>query len=247
MGYLFKIVHRRKQGTPLEEHPGIKESVYTVHPNNFECYLLRLLLHTVRGPTSFQELRTVNGQICETYRQACQLSDLLDDDTHWNTTLEEAATNHSPAKLRDLFAIMISTCGLSDPAQLWENPKESLAEDVYLQLKRDNPSVSIEYTPAIYNKALIIIEDKVMLLVGKELQQFGLPVPIRTQDTILNNQIYREMNYNIDDLKQYTTENEPKLVSDQATAYNKIIHRVDSNTGGIMFLDSPGGTAYHCT
>jgi len=47
---------RRKQGKRVSGHPGVKQDhvigrVYTVYPNNAECYYLRLLLHEVRGPT----------------------------------------------------------------------------------------------------------------------------------------------------------------------------------------------------
>ncbi|KIH47497.1 hypothetical protein ANCDUO_22443 [Ancylostoma duodenale] len=64
---------RRKQGVPVPGYD-IRASdalgrVYTVHPNSDECYYLRLLLHTVRGPTSFAELKTVNGELCETYKE----------------------------------------------------------------------------------------------------------------------------------------------------------------------------------
>lgn len=54
------VFNRRRRGTAVEGEPGIfKEHVigrvYTVHPNNAECYYLGLLFHTVRGPTSFAE------------------------------------------------------------------------------------------------------------------------------------------------------------------------------------------------
>ncbi|RCN29090.1 hypothetical protein ANCCAN_25155 [Ancylostoma caninum] len=71
----------------IEESSDVRASdalgrVYTVHPNNDECYFLRLLLHTVRGPTSFTDLKTVDGEVCETYREACQRRGLLENDQH---------------------------------------------------------------------------------------------------------------------------------------------------------------------
>jgi hypothetical protein len=51
---------------------------------------LRLLLVNVRGPTSFQQLRTVDGVLCGTYREACQHLGLLENDTHWEHTLKDA-------------------------------------------------------------------------------------------------------------------------------------------------------------
>ncbi|KAK3888551.1 hypothetical protein Pcinc_007403 [Petrolisthes cinctipes] len=51
---------RRKQGKPVQDYSGIKSTdtldrVYGVHPNQFECFFLRMLLHEVKGPQSFQE------------------------------------------------------------------------------------------------------------------------------------------------------------------------------------------------
>ena len=49
---------RRIQGTQVIEQVGIKLGdtlgrVYTLHPNDFECFCLHFLLHIVKGPTSF--------------------------------------------------------------------------------------------------------------------------------------------------------------------------------------------------
>ncbi|GFR28631.1 ATP-dependent DNA helicase [Trichonephila clavata] len=53
---------RRKVDQSLSNHPGIRSidavgRVYAVHPNNSECFHLRLLLHEVPYPTSFQYRR----------------------------------------------------------------------------------------------------------------------------------------------------------------------------------------------
>lgn len=115
-----KSFQRRKQGTPVEGHPNVFASdalgrIYTVHPNNDECYYLRLLLVNVRRPTSFKQLRTVNGQLCATYREACQLLHLLENYSHWDDTLMDSVISSSPQQIRTLFAIIISTCFPSNP------------------------------------------------------------------------------------------------------------------------------------
>ena len=73
-----------KQGE-VKDFPGYFKDdalgrVYTVHPGQQECFFLRILLHEVRGPTSFKALKTVNGQVCQTYREACNKLGLLEDD-----------------------------------------------------------------------------------------------------------------------------------------------------------------------
>jgi hypothetical protein len=93
-----KAFKRHVQGIIVPEHPDIKATddlsrIYNVHPNNFECFFLRLLLHTIRGSTSFTALRTDNGQICGTFREACQrIMALLEDDAQWDGTMAEAAS-----------------------------------------------------------------------------------------------------------------------------------------------------------
>ena len=96
---------------------------------------------------------------------------LLEDDEHWNTTMLEAAAAHSPARLRNLFAILLTTCGLSNPKQLWESHKESLSEDILMQARRRNPGMDFTDTSGMFNEALIILEDKVLEMVGKDLKQ----------------------------------------------------------------------------
>jgi hypothetical protein len=72
-------------------------------------FFLRLLLHKVRGPRSFADIRTVANHVCETYREACQLLGLLEGDNHWDESLAEAKEISVPSQIRDLFAIIIST------------------------------------------------------------------------------------------------------------------------------------------
>ncbi|GBN19202.1 hypothetical protein AVEN_216259-1 [Araneus ventricosus] len=77
----------RKSGQIVPENLGIISSdtlggVYTIHPSNFECFHLRLLLHEVLGPTSFFRFKSVNGTVCKTFKQAFELRGLLEDDSH---------------------------------------------------------------------------------------------------------------------------------------------------------------------
>lgn len=121
-----KCFKRRVRGIVVDGHPCIKESevigrVYTIHPNNFEYLFLRLLLHNVRGPTLFRDIKFVDGHLCATFREACQRRGLLEGDCYLKSTLHEASTVHSATKLRDLFAIIFITRAPADPVELWES------------------------------------------------------------------------------------------------------------------------------
>ncbi|GFU44116.1 helitron_like_N domain-containing protein [Trichonephila clavipes] len=78
---------RRRRGTPVEGHPSIFhehtiERIYTIHPNNRECYHLRMLLNVVKGPTSSESLKSVNGILYPTYQAAYLALGLLEGDNH---------------------------------------------------------------------------------------------------------------------------------------------------------------------
>ena len=219
-----KKFKRRTQGRPVQGHPDIKQTdalgrVYTVHPNNFECFCLRLLLHVVHGPTCFNDVRTFQGAVCPTFRDAANKQGLLEDDAHWNATLGEAAVVQSPMRLRSLFAIMLRSCEITDPQTLRLTYRDSMAEDILMKTKRANPTLEIVYTDTIYNQALLLLEDNVLALDGKDLQSYGLDTPQRSQEHTLSKEVLlvlRETSY---DLEQMVQLNEPRLTPDQCEVY----------------------------
>lgn len=61
--------------------------VYFAGPNSGERFYLRLLLHHVPCPKSWNDLK----QGCSTFKGACVLMGLLADDVEWDQCLAEAA------------------------------------------------------------------------------------------------------------------------------------------------------------
>ena len=64
--------------------------MYFAAPNQGERFYLRLLLTVVPGAQSFEGLRTVDGHIWPTFKEACLAKGLLEDDREWNQCLLEA-------------------------------------------------------------------------------------------------------------------------------------------------------------
>lgn len=241
-----KTFQRRKVGQFFPEHNVFASDalgrVYTVHPNNAECYYLRMLLHSVRGPRSFAEARTVNETVCQTFREACQKLGLLEGDQHWDDALREAALLCLPEQIRNLFAIILTTCAPSNPNTLWEKYKKDLSEDMLYHDRRQNPSVEINFNQDVFNQALIDLENKCVAMVGKTLSQLGLPAPTRGEERVLEADYIREMNYNKETLDEYVAAKEPLLNEDQKISLGIIMDRVTTQQGGIIFLDASGGT-----
>ncbi|XP_017469499.1 PREDICTED: uncharacterized protein LOC108361401, partial [Rhagoletis zephyria] len=216
-----KKFQRRKQGTPVPDWPQVFSTdalgrMYTVHPRNDECFYLRLLLVNVRGPKSFAHLKTVNGHQCQTYREACQLLGLLENDSHWDLTLADSV--------------------------LWNNYKDDICEDILHRLRIQTNNPDMEITDEIYNEGLILIEDQCLTIAKKLLIEVGMIAPNRSMHDAFNQELNRELQYNVDTLQEFVRNNVPLLNEQQKQVYDTLMQAVDNNTGGLFFLDAPGGT-----
>lgn len=95
-----------------------------------EKYFLRLLLFNVRGPTSFTDLRTVDGVVCNSFRDAAEKLGLLESDKHHEAALQEASLWASAHQMRELFALILTYGPVSAPDRLWEQFARFFTEDV---------------------------------------------------------------------------------------------------------------------
>jgi hypothetical protein len=59
-----------------------------------------------------------------------------------------------------LFAIIFTTCFPSNVKDLWEKYKDYMCEDILHRLRVTNKNPDVQFTPNIYNEALVLIEDK---------------------------------------------------------------------------------------
>ena len=93
--------------------------MYSVSPADPEKFFLRMLLLHVPGATSYDNLKTVSGEVASTFREACIQMHLLADDTEYDEALTEASQFQMPKQLRSMFATICAYCQLSNPMQLW--------------------------------------------------------------------------------------------------------------------------------
>nr|XP_009789944.1 PREDICTED: uncharacterized protein LOC104237487 [Nicotiana sylvestris]XP_016436326.1 PREDICTED: uncharacterized protein LOC107762475 [Nicotiana tabacum] len=103
--------------------------IVTCHPTEGERYYLRLLLLHVRGPKSYNDLLTVNGELCSIFRESVEKRGLLHYDNSLIECMSEAASYQMSYSLRRLFATLLVYCNPTNPRQLWEQFEESMTED----------------------------------------------------------------------------------------------------------------------
>ncbi|XP_052626729.1 uncharacterized protein LOC128133375 [Lactuca sativa] len=76
--------------------------IHSVSPNLGEAYFLRILLNKVKGPTSFDDIRTVNGETHSSFRDVCYALGLLYDDKEYVDAIKEAKLSLGVDELKNL-------------------------------------------------------------------------------------------------------------------------------------------------
>ncbi|CDF36420.1 ATP dependant DNA helicase [Chondrus crispus] len=109
--------------------------IYTVSPREGERYFLRLLLTQVPGATSFENLRNIDGEQCNSFRQACLRLGLLADDAEWKRAIRDSFRS-SFVPLSHLFATILAHCQPSDPLSLWNNHLDMFLTDIRNRARR---------------------------------------------------------------------------------------------------------------
>lgn len=105
-----------------------------VSPRDPERFALRLLLHKVPGPLSFEDLRTVDGHLYDSFVDAAKARGLLESDDEYYHCLREAIGHFtSSSQLRQLFVTILTFGNPSNPGDLWEKHCTSLCDDYQWQ------------------------------------------------------------------------------------------------------------------
>ncbi|KAM3266374.1 hypothetical protein P3L10_003368 [Capsicum annuum] len=96
------------------------DRINIANPSERERYYERLLLNHVRGETSFEDLLTVNGKKCDSFKEAAKERGLLESDNSISECLCEASFFKKPSALPGLFATILVHCSPTDVRNLWD-------------------------------------------------------------------------------------------------------------------------------
>jgi hypothetical protein len=209
--------------------------VRSVRPGLGEVFYLRLLLlhHPAR---SFEQLRSIDGTLYDTFQEAALAASLLEQDDEGHLAMEDAiAEFKSPSQLRFLFVLLIvEGAGAFD---LWELFKDDLARDFLGNTLAPLP-------PLIRAHALDRALENINHLLGehgKSTTMFGLPaVKVRSAEVAaeLNsfNKQAASLNVSADSLIE-------AMSPDQRAIFDILFHDVfsASRSSSLHFLTGKAG------
>jgi hypothetical protein len=104
--------------------------IHYVPPGVGEQFYLRILLNYVKGPTSYDDIKTVENVYYKTFKDACYAMGLMDDDKEYIDAIKEAAHWGTAPYLRVLFVTLLIAKQLGRPEIVWSNTWELLSDDI---------------------------------------------------------------------------------------------------------------------
>ncbi|XP_071687943.1 uncharacterized protein [Rutidosis leptorrhynchoides] len=229
--FLTKFIWNKDNGSWIrrKRNTGTIGRIHHVAPASGDVFFLRILLNKVKGPTSYQDIRTVNGQLFNCYRDACYDLGLLDDDKEYIEGIQEEFFGEGGHFVRKLFAQLLLSNTMSLPEVVFEKTFRYLSVDIIHSHRTD----------------LILQEiDKLLQRNSSSSRSFSsMPFPSNHIRNISENHlIIDELSHDKSTLANEHSDFITKLASEQKKAYNQIIKVVDHGKRAVLFLYGYGGT-----
>ncbi|XP_021996239.1 uncharacterized protein LOC110893438 [Helianthus annuus] len=202
--------------------------IHYVPPSLGDCYFLRILLNHVIGPMSFNDIKTVDGKIYHTFKDACFAHRLLDDDKEYLMAINEASTWATSDFLRTFFVMLLMSNSISRSGNFWMESKSLLCEDILYQQRRITGIADLVLPGEEIENIFLSHIEKLLLGYGSTLSNF-FDMP-------------NELSYDRAILKKELAASLKSLTDEQRKVYETVMNAVVKGSGGVFFLYGYGGT-----
>ncbi|KAK1352360.1 hypothetical protein POM88_053299 [Heracleum sosnowskyi] len=228
----FPIYRRHHIWTPRKRGKQIGRLLYTHHSQG-ELWYLRLLLTKIRGPTSWDALKRINGVQYKTFKDACRSYGLLDDDNEWHEVLSECCKSGFPSQIRQLFVHIIVNCQVTDLLHLWNLHWKHMVDDIILRQRNVSESPQTILNDKQLEFYALAEIDKLLRSIGKSLKQYSqLPLPpMSYMQAGSNNLVIDETSYNMAEMAAEFDKLFQKCNAEQLDVFNAVLRSVDKNEG----------------
>ncbi|CAN6856169.1 unnamed protein product, partial [Brassica oleracea] len=141
-----KVWTERKKGKTIGR-------VVAVHPSAGDRYYLRILINKIKGPRSYDELKTYNDVKYPDFK----------------SSMSEGARTATPYQLRDMFVTFLTNCFVASPKGLWEHSWKSMSEDILHKRQRILGHANLELDDKTLEQYTLIEVEKLMRMQDRSL------------------------------------------------------------------------------
>ena len=239
--YVYHKKRGERRWTPRQRGFAIGR-MYHCSPVAGEKFYLRLLLTVVRGPRSFESLRTVDDQLYATFKAACVARGLLEDDNEWISCFTEASRFSSGSSLRTLFVTALIHGDITAPNLLWEQFRNSICDDLPRRVQQFT-DIPLDFDNPHWDYGLFLLA-RGLADFGRTLISFDLPPPVLRWARIENAPlITAELDYDRTSEARLRDESVQQLNPEQLHCYETIITAITQDPATAhFFVQGPAGT-----
>ncbi|XP_022014733.1 uncharacterized protein LOC110914235 [Helianthus annuus] len=218
--------------------------VHYVPPSLGDCYYLRILLNHIKGPTCFEDIKTVDGQVFQTFKDACFARGLLDDDKEYVNAVKEASTWSTGDFLRTFFVMLLLSNSISRPGVFWSETKSLLYEDILYQQRKITGIAGLDLQQEELENICLSEIEKLLLTNGSTMRNFDdMPsVPDNYVSSSNNRLIMKELSYDRLALQREHDRYVKCLTAEQEKIYKIVMEAIEKGYGGVFFVYGYGGT-----
>ncbi|XP_015694136.1 uncharacterized protein LOC102700249 isoform X1 [Oryza brachyantha] len=202
-----------------------------------------MLLMVVRGAKCFEDIRTYEGKLYDTYREACQARGLIGDDTEWVHLFDEAIVWATSYQLRNMFMTVVVYCDDGNIAELYDRYWTYMADDIaYKLLHALGPQLGT-ISDELLQGTLLKELDSLFSSNGLSMSSYSLPqLPPTADSTNTNRLLLQELCYNRIELSHRAHQMYRDLNQDQRQIFDKVLDAISANRKCVYFVSGHGGT-----
>ena len=222
--------------------------VHSMNPVAGDVFYLRMLLHHDHsmGKTSFEDIKTIEAELCESYQEACRLLGLLQDDKEWDEVLTEGSiTKLSPA-LRELYTTILLFCMPANPKELLEKHYLEWTDDFVNEAEKKGIKLNDSQL-----KTLVVTDLKQRLQSwDRQLSAFGIKEPTEaelenvnlTKRHDISALIREELDFDTSELTNLVDERVTQFTVSQRKVFDTAMEAVQKEKHLYLYIDARGGT-----
>ncbi|PLW28544.1 hypothetical protein PCASD_18168 [Puccinia coronata f. sp. avenae] len=192
-----------------------------------------------KGPTSFVDLKTVDGRIYPNFRSAAEARNLLWSDAHYQSALREASLWMLGFRLREMFSQYLVPSPPSNPQGLLDQFIKQLSDDcryILIKLKFSKEPSCAE----VHNLAKLLIQ-QILTANGKTMSDVGLDPILTNAEELLGNVVESIIGIH-DDGVQSLSRDILRLNKGQGQVFTVLEACLDNGSHCLKFIDGPAGT-----
>ncbi|KAH1053373.1 hypothetical protein AAZX31_08G266500 [Glycine max] len=210
-----------------------------VPPTTEELFYLRMMLGSCKGPTSFEDIRTIANIQYATYREAYFAMGFVQDYRKYVEAIKKAKDWGTTNYLRKLFVLILLTGAMSKPEEVWNQCWHWLADDIAYRHSKSTINSELHINDDTLRNLTLIEIEQLLHTNQRSLKDYPtMPYPqdINLTSYLQNNLVLSELDYNHD-----TTRSEFEHLFASMTC-NLPIHILQILLITMFFLYGFGGT-----